>query len=122
MKFHHGFRIIPFCAASLLGLGLTGCFATNSSNTNIAGKTIPDDLFAQVQPGKTKDFVVDLLGPPATKITEDNGREVWRWDYNETKTAAKTFMIFYVAVDRTRTIQTAAVAFQNGVVVKTWRE
>ncbi len=115
-------EIIPFFAASLLGLGLTGCFATNSSNTNIAGKTIPDDLFAQVQPGKPKDFVVDLLGYPATKITEDNGREVWRWDYSETKTAAKTFMIFYVAVDRTHTTQTAAVEFQNGVVVKTWRE
>jgi len=114
--------MIPFFATSLLGLGLTGCFATNSSNTSIAGKTIPDDLFAQVQPGKTRDFVVDLLGGPATKVTEDNDREVWRWDYNETKIAAKTFMIFYVAVDRTHTTQTAVVEFQRGVVIKSWRE
>ncbi len=122
MKFLPCFRIIPFFTASLLGLGLGGCIATNSSNTNIAGKTIPDDLFTQIQPGKTKDFVVGLIGDPFKKIAEDNGLEVWRWNYNETKTAERTFMIFYVAVDRTNTIQTAVVAFKDGVVVKAWRE
>jgi len=104
------------------GPRLDRLFATNSSNVNIAGKNIPDEVFAQIQPGKTKDFVVDLLGNPAMKTTEDNGREVWRWNYDETKTAAKTFMIFYVALDRTHTTQTDAVAFKDGVVVKTWRE
>jgi len=122
MKFNQGFRIAAFFAASLLGLSLGGCFATNSTNTNIAGKAIPDEVFAQIQPGKTKDFVIDLLGNPTLKTTEDNGREVWRWNYDETKTAEKTFMIFYVAVDRTHTIQTEAVAFKDGVVVRTWRE
>jgi outer membrane protein assembly factor BamE (lipoprotein component of BamABCDE complex) len=122
MKIHHTARIIPFFVVSMLGLAFTGCIATNSSNTNIAGKMVPDDVFAQVQPGKTKNFVLDLMGNPATKSTLDNGREVWRWNYDETKTAEKTFMIFYVAVDRTHTVQTAAVAFQDGIVVKAWRE
>jgi len=122
MKFRRCFRIIPILTASLLGIGLTGCFATNSSNTNIAGKIVPDDVFAQIHPGQTKDFVADLMGEPFKKIPEDNGSEVWQWNYNETKTAERTFMIFYVAVDRTNTNQTVAVAFKDGVVTKAWRE
>jgi len=122
MKFCRYFRIIPLFTASLLGLSLAGCFATNSSNTNIAGRTVPDDIFAQIHPGQTKDFVLGLIGEPFDKISEDNGSEVWRWNYHETKTQERTFMIFYVAVDRTNTIQTVAIAFKDGVVTKAWRE
>jgi outer membrane protein assembly factor BamE (lipoprotein component of BamABCDE complex) len=122
MKFTRCFRLIPFFTASLVGFALTGCFVTNSSNTNIAGKTVPDDLFTQIHAGQSREFVVDLIGEPFKKATEDNGREVWRWNYIETKTAERTFMIFYVAVDRTNTTQTVVVAFKDGIVTKAWRE
>jgi outer membrane protein assembly factor BamE (lipoprotein component of BamABCDE complex) len=122
MKPSHTFRAIPFVTVGLFGLGLSGCIATQSSNVNIAGKTIPDDVYTQIQPGKDKDFVVGLIGEPFKKITEDNGTEVWRWNYVETKTAARTILILYVEVHRTNTTQTVAVEFKGGVVTKIWRE
>jgi outer membrane protein assembly factor BamE (lipoprotein component of BamABCDE complex) len=122
MKFPRCFRIIPLFTASLFGLGLVGCIATNSSNTNISGKVVPDDIFGQIHPGQSKDFVVGLMGEPFKKVTTDNGSEVWRWSYNETRTAERTFMIFYVALDRTNTTQTVVVEFRDGVVTKAWRE
>jgi outer membrane protein assembly factor BamE (lipoprotein component of BamABCDE complex) len=122
MKFSRYFRLLPLVTASLLVLGLAGCIATNSSNTNIAGKAVSADVFDQIQPGKTKDFVVGLLGEPSKKITEDNGSEVWRWNCIETKITERTFIILFVAVDRTNTTQTTAVEFKDGVVTKAWRE
>jgi len=122
MKFPHYLRLTALFIASLFGLGLVGCIATNSSNTNISGKAVPDDVFEQIQPGKTKDFVVGLMGEPSKKITEDNGSEVWRWNCIETKITERTFIILFVAVDRTNTTQTTAVEFKDGVVTKVWRE
>jgi outer membrane protein assembly factor BamE (lipoprotein component of BamABCDE complex) len=122
MKFPHCLRIILLFTASMLGLGLAGCIATNSSNTNIAGRTVSDDVFTQIQPGKSRDFVLSLLGEPTKKIAEENGSEIWEWNYVETKITERTFIILFVAVDRTNTTQMTTVEFKDGVVTKAWRE
>jgi len=122
MKSSHHFRIISLLLAGLLVMGLTGCIATKSSNVNIAGKTIPDDVYTQIQSGKSKDFVVGLIGEPFKKTTGDAGIEVWRWNYSETNTSARTIMILYVEVHRVNTTQTVAVEFKDGIVTKVWRE
>ncbi len=115
-------RLVPIFLTSLVVSGLTGCIATQSSNVNIAGKIIPDDTYTQIQPGKTKDFVVGLIGEPFKKTTEDNGTEVWRWNYNESNISARTIMILYVEVHRINSTQTVAVEFKDGRVTKVWRE
>ena len=122
MKSSHRFRSATLFAASLLVLGLTGCIATNSSNVNFSGKSVPDDVYAQIQPGKSKDFVVGLIGEPVKKTTGENGAEVWRWNYVESNISARTILILYVEVHRINTTQSVAVEFRDGLVTKIWRE
>ncbi len=122
MKFLPSLRLVSILLSGVAVSGLTGCIATQSSNVNIAGKIIPDDTYTQIQPGKTKDFVVGLIGEPYKKVTEDNGAEVYRWNYNESNISARTILILYVEVHRVNSTQTVAVEFRGGIVTKVWRE
>ncbi len=123
MKFPRRIRLVSFFAFSLAGLGLTGCIMTNTSNTNITGKAIPDDMFAQIQPGQTKAAVINLIGQPSKKTTEDAGNESWKWTYTETKSSEHSFIVLFAGVSKTTTNQTTVVEFdRDGKVIKAWRE
>jgi outer membrane protein assembly factor BamE (lipoprotein component of BamABCDE complex) len=123
MKFLPCFRVLSLFTISLLGLVLAGCIITNNSNTKITGHVISDDTFAQIQPGKTKDFVTGLIGQPSLKTTADSGNEVWKWNYSETKIAERSFIVLFESSDATTTKQTTVVEFnKDGVVTKTSRE
>jgi outer membrane protein assembly factor BamE (lipoprotein component of BamABCDE complex) len=124
MTYPRGFRIIVLLVSILLGLSLTGCIIiTNNTDTKNSGKAIPDDVFAQVQPGQTKDAVINLLGQPSQKVTENAGSEVWKWTYTETKTAERAFIVLFSGESKTTTTQTTVVEFdQDGKVTKVWRE
>jgi outer membrane protein assembly factor BamE (lipoprotein component of BamABCDE complex) len=123
MKLFRRFRLVSLFTVGVLNLGLTGCIITNSSNTNISGKAIPDDVLAQIQPGQTKDAVINLLGQPSKKTTEDGGNELWKWTYTETKSAEHSFIVLFAGTSKTTTTQTTVVEFgENGKVTKAWRE
>jgi outer membrane protein assembly factor BamE (lipoprotein component of BamABCDE complex) len=123
MNLSRCFRILSLSSICLLGFGLTGCIATSTSDTKISGKAIPDDVFVQIQPGKAKDFVTSLLGEPSKKITGDNGSEVWKWDYSETKMSEHSFIILFAGVNKTTTSQITVVEFdKDGKVTKASRE
>jgi len=123
MKSLRCFHILTLCATCLLGLGLAGCIATNNTNTRTTGKIIPDDVFAQIQPGKTKDFVISVLSQPSQKITEEGGSEVWKWNYTEAKMSEKSFIVLFESTNSTTSKQTTVVEFnRDGVVTKVSRE
>jgi len=123
MKLSHCFRVLPFIATSLLGLGVVGCIATNNTNTKISGKAIPDDIFAQIKPGQTKEAVIELVGQPSQKANVEGGSEVWKWNYTETKMAENSFIVLFESTSTTTSKQTTVVEFnQSGVVTKASRE
>lgn len=109
-------------ATTLVGAGLAGCVAVADNHTTTTGHQIDPAAFAQVEPGKSKEFVVGLLGEPSEKVNNDDGTETWRWRYTEERRSMSGFIVLFAATNENRTVQTRFVQFKGGLVTRAWTE
>ncbi len=109
-------------AALFACAGLTGCVVVSSHTTTTSGHKIDADTFAQIEPGKSKEFVISLLGQPSEKSRKDDESDIWRWRYSENQHSASGFIVLFASNTDNRTQQTRCVEFKNGVVTRVWTE
>ena len=110
-------------ALLLACLPLAGCVVIDSdSHTETSGTQISPTTLAQVEPGKSADFVLALLGEPSSRTTLADGTEIWKWTYRETRRSGG-HILFVIDSDSTReTTLTSYVELCNGLVVKAWQD
>lgn len=109
-------------SALLACTGLTGCVVMSDNHTTTSGHKIDASVFAQVEPGKSKEFVVNLLGEPSEKYNNDDGTERWTWRYSETHRSASGFIVLFASSSDTTTKQARNVQFKGGVVTRAWTD
>lgn len=115
-------RGLPWAAAAIASGLLAACIVNVDSHRERTGRYVSSSTLAQIEPGRSQDYVVALLGEPNTRTKLDGGIEIWKWTYSETKRSEGT-LIFVFSGDETERIEGATyVEFENALVRKTWQD
>lgn len=108
---------------SLLLLGcLAGCIIDTSSHSERSGREIGRETIAEIQPGRTQEFVLALIGEPTTRSKAGERTEVWKWEFHS-KERRNSSLIFVLDSDRTTEVRrTTYVLLEEGKVVRVWQD
>lgn len=109
-------------AAVTLCLALAGCIVHVGSRTERTGRYVGVETLAQVQPGKSRDYALALLGEPSSKTAVEGGTEIWKWEYTESKSRESGVLLVFHGNDRSASEGAVYVELKDGVVVKAWRD
>jgi outer membrane protein assembly factor BamE (lipoprotein component of BamABCDE complex) len=111
----HGLR------ACLLALSLfaVACRTSEMASENIVIGTTTLD---QIEKGCGRRFVIALLGEPMQKIDLGSDRELWTWGYKERESAGGSKVLIIDNRPRTETSHAAYVEFDDGRVLRAWRD
>lgn len=120
-NFSRGSRLLAL-AAVLVCVGFSGCVVVSDNHNTTTGQKIDASTFAQIEPGKSKEFVVNLLGEPSEKYTNDDGTERWTWRYSETHRSTSGFIVLFASTSDNTIRQTRNVQFKGGYVTRTWSD
>lgn len=115
-------HLLPLAVAAVACAGTPGCLVVRQNETTISGTKIAPAAFAQVEPGKSKAFVVGLLGEPSVKVKRDSGGELWKWRYSETHQDNSGLIFVFMNRSQTKVESTCCVEFTEDVVTKVWTE
>jgi outer membrane protein assembly factor BamE (lipoprotein component of BamABCDE complex) len=108
------------CVSAPLALG--ACIINAHSHTERSGLYVSAETLRQIEPGRSRDYVLALLGEPTSRTTLDAGVEIWKWAYSETRRSEDTLIFVFSGENSERVAGAAYVEFQDGVVTKTWRD
>jgi outer membrane protein assembly factor BamE (lipoprotein component of BamABCDE complex) len=120
MKFFRPCFVLALLA--LVGAVLPGCVINSENTTKIEGKSVDAETFAQIQPGQTKQFVVNLLGEPSHTLPPAAGAEVCQWQYTETKSSHGSIIFLINSENKTITEKSVSVEFKDGLVTRAWQD
>lgn len=110
--------------ATLLAAALTlpACLVGSQTQTESSGRFVSAETLGRVTVGESESFVLGLLGEPTEKIDSASGTQIWKWAYSSKTT--KTGGVFLIAASSKTTSENGAtyVEFEDGKVVKSWRD
>jgi len=103
-------------------LTLPSCLVASDTQTESSGRFVSAETLGRVTVGESEDLVLSLLGEPTDKIDSSSGSQIWKWAYSSTTT--KKGGVFLIAASSKTTSETGAtyVEFQDGKVIKAWRD
>jgi outer membrane protein assembly factor BamE (lipoprotein component of BamABCDE complex) len=113
-------RLLP--AIPFLFLTLSSCVIDTSSHNERSGRFISRETLEQIQSGRSRDFVLALLGDPTSRSRADEKTEIWRWEYRNCEHHSGS-LVFVIDSDKTtETRSTTYVLFEDGQVAKAWQD
>ncbi len=106
-------------AASLC---LPACLIASETQTESSGRFVSAETLGRIEVGESQSLVLSLLGEPTDKIDSASGSQIWKWAYSSTTT--KKGGVFLIAASTNTTSETGAtyVEFEDGKVIKSWRD
>lgn len=108
---------------TLSPLTLTGCLIGQRSRTSISGSYVqPSDLSQVRLNHATPSDVLNALGSPSSKRVEDDGCELWTWNWTKRESGSGHVFLIFRGSSSKRIDQSAHVRFENGVAVEKWRD
>ncbi len=126
-RFLQGRRIgalVLGCAVAAGTVALTGCIASGSSRTTTSGRFIGSETLSKIHPGvTTREWVKAVLGQPTSSASLSDGvTEVWKWEYNETKSESGSVFLIAHGSSRSTSQRTVYVEFEGDLVMSAWRD
>ena len=109
-------------AALLPALALSSCLIGGHSKPQVTGTKVGAETIAQVQPGKSKTYVLALLGEPTVRLDVGNGSELWKWSYSEHRTSSGSVLFVIGSTSEKETTSTCYVEFAHEIVTRAWRD
>lgn len=116
------FQCTAAAVASLVTLGLNGCVINTGSHRETSGRYIGEQTFEQVSPGKSKEFVLAVLGEPSSKTPLSDGTEIWKWIYKQKNKSSGSVLFVFNGDSTTETETSTFVQFKDDVVSQAWRD
>lgn len=107
----------------LLALSSTSCVIVRS-NTGVdrKGDYVSPQTFEQVKPGVSAEYVMAILGAPTTKTELENGTMIWKWRYTEVTESNGGILLLVSSKKSTDSVHNSFVEFEDGTVVRAWRD
>ncbi len=119
-------RNTPYAALAVLALcplALTGCLIGQHSNTKISGAYVQPSALSQVRLNhSTTDDVLNILGSPTTQRTDDDGTEVWTWNWTKHESGSGHVFLIFNGSSNKDIDQSAHIRFEYGVATQKWRD
>jgi outer membrane protein assembly factor BamE (lipoprotein component of BamABCDE complex) len=115
-------RALAAACAVTLGLCLPSCVISSSSRTEYSGNYVSDQTLQQVKVGAKPDYVLAVLGEPSTKSRLEDGTEIWKWRYTQSRSSSSSIIFAFSGNSKTDTVRNTYVQFEDGKVVKSWRD
>jgi len=113
---------ITLLGCLLLCACLSACVIDTSSRSEHTGRQVGPQTLEQLQPGRTQEFVLALLGDPTTRSSAGGGTEVWKWEYTCREHHSGS-LIFVIDSDKTTEVRRTTYAlFEGGQIVKAWQD
>jgi outer membrane protein assembly factor BamE (lipoprotein component of BamABCDE complex) len=113
---------ITFLGSLLLCTCLSACVIDTSSRCEHTGRQVGPETLEQLQPGRTQEFALSLLGDPTTRSSAGGGTEVWKWEYTSREHHSGS-LIFVIDSDKTTEVRRTTYALiEGGKIVKVWQD
>jgi outer membrane protein assembly factor BamE (lipoprotein component of BamABCDE complex) len=107
------------CAGALI---MGGCLINSNNSESFTGKRVSNATYNQIEPGvTTKQWIIGTLGEPTERTTLENGEEIWKWSYTQTKSSRGSLLFVFGGTTTKTDAGSAYVQFRDNMVVKTWR-
>ena len=121
---NHPTAILAALALVLISpLALTGCLAGHHSSTKIHGAYVqPSDLSRIKKHSSTTDDVLQTLGEPTNRTTNDDGTETWTWNWTRKESDSGHLFLIFNGSSNKEIDESAHVQFEYGVVKDKWRD
>lgn len=115
--------IAALTLASLAPLTLTGCLASHHTSSSIAGAYVqPSDLSRVRKHASTKDDVLQILGEPTKRMTNDDGTDTWTWQWTRKEQDSGHLIFIFNSSSSKEIDESAHVLFEYDVVKDKWRD
>lgn len=113
--------ILPLAACLLIPLA-PACVIDARSHVENSGRRFSRDTLDQIQPGRTQEFVLGLLGEPSARVYSGDKSEVWKWQYKTREHRSGSLIFVFDADKTTETDGTTYVLFEEAKVAKVWQD
>ncbi len=102
---------------------MAGCLVVRESDTRYSGDYISASRLECIEPGRTTaEEVLEQLGEPTQRTPRDDGSEVWRYEYTQTKSSSGAVFLIFAGSSRKEVSGEVQVTVRDGVVQRVWRE
>lgn len=115
MKLRHTLVLLP--------LFLTGCLIGSTDSQSRSGKYVSESTFNQLKMGETTpSFAEAILGSPDAKTPQEDGTEIWRYSYSETKKSSGYVFLVFGGTSSKESSHSAFLQFKDDRLIKAWRD
>jgi outer membrane protein assembly factor BamE (lipoprotein component of BamABCDE complex) len=111
-----------FLGSLILCSCLSSCIIDTSSRTERSGRQVGHETLEQIQPGRTREFVLALLGEPTSRSGAGGKSEVWKWEYRSREQRSGSLIFVFDSDKTTEVRNTTYVLFEDGQAVKAWQD
>ncbi len=109
--------------AVLAPLTMTGCLASHHTSSSIDGAYVqPSDLSRVRKHASTKADVMQILGEPTKKMSNDDGTETWSWLWTRKEKGSGHLIFIFNTSSSKEVDESAHVLFEYDVVKDKWRD
>lgn len=115
-------RILSLALAILASTTQSSCILNANSRTKVTGRYVSAETLRQIEPGKTQEYVIALLGDPTTRTKLADGVEIWKWQYTENRSSSGSFIFVFDSSESRETTNATYVEFKDVLVTKAWRD
>lgn len=107
--------------ATLCALLLPGCLIGSDQRSRHTGHYVSEETLAELRPGASEDFVLQLLGEPSDRLERDDV-DLWRWDYALETKSSGSVLFLVSSSSRSEAKGTVWVRLRDGIVERAWRD
>src|SRR5262249_4578870 len=115
-------QLLRIASVGTLAILASSCIITSNAHTSRSGKYVSAETLAHVEPGKSQEYVIAVLGDPTSKTSLSDGTEIWRWTWRERKTSSGAVLFVIDADKSSENEHSTYVEFRDGVVSKSWQD
>jgi hypothetical protein len=102
---------------------MSGCLVSGNSHQTTSGAYVGPSTFNQVEVGTTtEEWVLATFGTPTSRTKLNDGSEILKWSYTQTKSGSGSVFLLYGGSNSTEKQGAAFVQLRDGVVTKAWRD
>jgi len=113
---------LPLLGVLVLACCLPGCVIDTSSRSENSGRRVGRETLEQLQPGRSQEFVLALLGDPNTRSSAGEKTEIWKWEYRSREHHDGSLIFVLDSHKTTEVRSTTYVLFEDGKLAKAWQD